>query len=83
MRTGESNDEDLLMGSDIDEGIEDEDSPLDLDGDEKDDSDADDVLLLIENSDSDVPEKFIEHDGSDEEAHIVVGEDVERGGIGG
>ena len=65
-----------------------EDQPLDF-GD--DDSDADDVLSLLEGSnnealvslDGDVLDGLVEYDGFDEEAHVAVGEDEERGGIGG
>jgi len=65
-----------------------EDQPLDF-GD--DDSDADDVLSLLEGSnnealvslDGDILDGLIEYDGFDEEARVAVGEDEERGGIGG
>jgi len=64
MLKGEGDDDDLPMGSDIDEDITDEDLPVDFDGNEKDDSDVDELLSLVESSDNDVPDR-LEYDRSE------------------
>jgi len=101
MPRAEGDDNDLLMDSDIDEdeddqelalALDDEDSQLDLSEDEKDDSNAGDMLSLVEGSDNedlismdgDVPDGLIEYDGSDGsdgEPGVIVDEDEEWGGI--
>lgn len=72
--------EDEGLPSDFDDDEDNQMNLLDNDnhGDEKADSDAEDVFSFVGGSDNDVPYGLVEHDesdASDEEACIVVGED--------
>jgi ribosome biogenesis protein MAK21 len=94
MPRAEGDDDDLLMGSDVDEDSEDEDLSLDFDDDnedsqvdlsdddddEKDTSDADDALSLVEDSDN---EALISLDGDIPDGLIEYdGSDASDGEVG-